>query len=570
MENASDSLAVWVSRLVFTDGTTITPAKGDLTIFVGPNNSGKSQTLRDIRSKVERVTQQGVVLSDGRISLKGDSQDVIDWLKRECVARKAGDIYYGRFGHEVSEHQVAAIWPVTQGGLGALAPFFCREINGEARLSASSPPNNISIVHQAPQHPIHILQRDMALEKRFSGFFREAFGFDLIVHRNAGNIVPLYVGIRPKITAEEGELSIPYTTKIEAWPQLRTQGDGMRAFVGLLLYGLISDFAIGLIDEPEAFLHPPQARLLGNVLAREMQKSRQLFIATHSADVLKGILDANVSNVRIIRLQRRENVNIATELNSEDIKTFWNDPLLRHSNLLEGLFHERVLLCESDSDCRFYSAVSNSIMSKTGVNRGFDPMFAHCGGKDRMPIVLRSLTKIGVPVCAVVDFDVLRDEQPLRGIIESLGGKWTDIEPDWRNVKSAIDAKRANLTSDEVREQITAVVTSIKEHVFPATAADKIRDILKRTSFWSIVKESGLHAVPSGSPRASADRVLQSAANVGLFIVPDGQLESFDRTVSLHGSRWVNHTLAKNLAEDVALRSAREFVAKVILYPRMA
>src|SRR3954452_10968168 len=44
---------------------------------------------------------------------------------------------------------------------------------------------------------------------------------------------------------------------------LEKEGDGMRSFVGILLHVLLSNDMISLVDAPEAFLHPPQARLIG-------------------------------------------------------------------------------------------------------------------------------------------------------------------------------------------------------------------------------------------------------------------------------------------------------------------
>jgi len=78
----------------------------------------------------------------------------------------------------------------------------------------------------------------------------------------------------------------------------------MRSFVGVCYYSLIGSLARVLIDEPEAFL-PQQARLLGTMLARESPKNRQFFLATHSGDFLRGVLDANVPTVRVVRLERR-------------------------------------------------------------------------------------------------------------------------------------------------------------------------------------------------------------------------------------------------------------------------
>src|SRR6266850_4430066 len=111
---------------------------------------------------------------------------------------------------------------------------------------------------------------------------------------------------------------------------------------------------------------------------------------SYSADVLQGLLDANKGNVRVIRLTRDRNINCVRELQNNDVQQLWSDPLLRHSNVLSGLFHEKVIVCESDSDCRFYAALLDTLFDDAILQRR-DLMFVHCGGKGRIPMVVDAL-----------------------------------------------------------------------------------------------------------------------------------------------------------------------------------
>src|SRR5690242_1223696 len=95
------------------------------------------------------------------------------------------------------------------------------------------------------------------------------------------------------------------------------------------------------------FLHPPQARLLGTLLGKEIASERQLFVATHSADLLRGLLESECLGLRIIRLRRVGPVNRACELTAADAAEVWRDPVLRYSNILDGEFHEKVVVCET-------------------------------------------------------------------------------------------------------------------------------------------------------------------------------------------------------------------------------
>jgi predicted ATPase len=120
---------------------------------------------------------------------------------------------------------------------------------------------------------------------------------------------------------------------------LETQGDGMRSFAAVILHMLVQEtHSIRLLDEPEAFLHPPQARLLGRYIAENRPPNSQLFISTHSIDVLDGLIEGGSDKVRIVRLRREGDVNRVKELNKEQTKAVAKDTLARFSRVFDGIF----------------------------------------------------------------------------------------------------------------------------------------------------------------------------------------------------------------------------------------
>ena len=113
------------------------------------------------------------------------------------------------------------------------------------------------------------------------------------------------------------------------------------------------------------------------------------------------------------------------------------------------------MICEGDADCRFYSAVLDATKSSAdSETRRRDAFFTHCGGKARLPLVVRALREVDVPVRAVADFDILADEQPLRSVVEALSSDWATVESDWRTVKASVDAKRPDLNTTDVKREI--------------------------------------------------------------------------------------------------------------------
>ena len=235
----------------------------------------------------------------------------------------------------------------------------------------------------APENPIQVLFKDEGIERRLSVLFQSVFGVEVILNRSAGTFLPLHCGKRPQLEDGEDRASRGYVDRLFQLPLLNDQGHGMRSFAGCLMATLASPSLVQLIDEPEAFLHPPQARLIGNLFATEKPDWRQLIMATHSGDLLRGVLDSESKNVNIIRLTRAGTANRARQLDVDDIRRLWSDPILRFSNVLDGLFHDSVVVCESDADCRFYAAVLKAIDGPDEPQP--DAFFASSGGKDRVP-----------------------------------------------------------------------------------------------------------------------------------------------------------------------------------------
>ena len=556
---------IWISEIKFSDDTTLQLEKDDVVVFVGPNNAGKSPSLKEMATLLKSKTRKGKVLKDISIEKEGDETELFTLLDKSATKNynAPNNLLYQGFGFQIYELNAKQNFSNYSNGIGALVPLFANCLTTEQRLQAANPANNIKLTTEAKQHPIHYLQEDDTLEQRFSDYFRQAFGTDLIVHRNAGSEVPLYVGEKPEIEVGEDRVSVTYLGKLEKLDLLHEQGDGMRSFVGVLLIAFISNHSILFIDEPEAFLHPPQARLLGKMLAKDLPSERQLFLATHSEDFLKGLLDANINKLKIIRIQRDGSINRINSLTSSDIQNVWNDSLLRHSNVLNGLFHSKVVICESDSDCRFFSAVLSAQFDNTS-SIAPDILFIHCGGKHRIPTAIKALKKLNVSIKVVSDFDVLSDANPLKEIFEGLGGVWLDIENDWQIIKREIEQKRPAFLTDDLRKDIENILNNTAERIFPKEKINEIQKILKKASAWTEAKEVGKPYIPSGNATQAFERIQIKLKEKGFLILEVGELESFVKSVGNHGPKWVIEVLTKDLKTDPELEVARQFVKQFV------
>lgn len=62
--------------------------------------------------------------------------------------------------------------------------------------------------------------------------------------------------------------------QLSSYPLLDTQGDGIRSVLGIISAIVAVKKPIILLDEPEAFLHPPQALQLGEIISELVDTSQ--------------------------------------------------------------------------------------------------------------------------------------------------------------------------------------------------------------------------------------------------------------------------------------------------------
>jgi hypothetical protein len=215
-----------------------------------------------------------------------------------------------------------------------------------------------------------------------------------------------------------------------------------------------------------------------------------LFIATHSADVLVGLLDAAPQHLRVIRMQRDGTVNRIKELDKDFTKRICADPLMKFSAVLSGAFHERVIVCESDADCMFYSAILH--VPTIRGERQPDVLFLHSGGKHRMAALAEPLRALDVTVDVVADIEVLNEESVLERLVKALGGNWDHVLANARPLKIAIEQHKPWLNAGEVTkgiQEILATAPAVGE--FPRSFRSDIEAIFRKASPWDAVKDAG-------------------------------------------------------------------------------
>jgi len=526
-------VGVCIREITANSGDTAAVVAGGVTCIVGSNNSGKSQILRDIHSMLAG-NAEGVALQHISLNVERATPDELtEWLD-EHVGRidtaPGQPVQYNPMLNGTQRQRDAVISGYTsydhnpEQGLGAATPFFA--LLTTAGQLASIATQGLGMSGMAVgTNPVGKLYQDGGLEARLSALSDEAFSLPLTLDRLSAD-VRLRVG---RVDLPIPPLNWPtreYAAAVSRLPSLDVQGDGMKSFLGVALLVLTTGLPILLVDEPEAFLHPGQARTLGRLLAREAkQQGLQILLGTHDRDLLLGLVDAPDSNVTVIRVSREGDSTHLHQLSSNEIRELWADPVLRYSNVLQGLFHRAVCVSEGDADCRFYGAVLDAAASNDrGLRaRADDLLFVPSGGKNRVASLAAALTGLGVEAWAIVDFDVLRDRSTTTAIVSALGGTWTP----------------------ENDEQYKAMARALNER-----------------QLWDSVKSQGLAAVPAGPPTVAAKSLLSDLAQSRCLVVPVGELEGFNRDIDLHGPAWVSTMLEREGHKTCF--SARDFVTRLV------
>ncbi|MFF7459376.1 ATP-dependent endonuclease [Kitasatospora sp. NPDC008115] len=337
-------------------------------------------------------------------------------------------------------------------------------------------------------------------------------------------------------------------------PGVVEQGDGFRSFVNLLLHSLVRPTPVIVIDEPEAFLHPPQARLLGRILAERTPSPCQVFVATHSADFLGGVLEATTKPVALVRLTRTPAGPRANQLDPEDVVDILRTPLLRYSNIITGLFHDGVVLGESEADCQFYAATFDVIKKDDRPNDNL--VFLHTSGKTRLADTAARLRRCGIPVAVIADLDLLNNKQTLRTALTGVGGDWERITAEFEILDRHMREEKSIVTAAAAKNRILKVLGDPKDgDLITAQQVDEISSMLKATSSWAQLKKAGLPQLSGALAYQATKRILDVLAEHGIFAVPVGELERWVPELAVRKNRWLTRVFEEghhnNPSEDL-------------------
>jgi ABC-type cobalamin/Fe3+-siderophores transport system ATPase subunit len=533
-----------------------------ITAIVGSNNSGKSTLLRQLRdvlnSGPQAIQNDPIKMATGvQINAAGTSADFFAWLTENAHYIETPPGQYGRgifrYGHQgVDVLSAAAQWDSLNNAqsLGALSQVFAFSANGDNRFQYAQAAGARAEGTDPPSEPLHHLQDDRELFRKLSDLSQRVFNQPLTLD-DSGISLRIRMGRSTVTVPRLDESRREYAKALAQLAPLDVQGDGVKAFFSLFVPLIAATYSIVIVDEPEAFLHPPQAFAAGKAMGEIAKSSEvQVILATHDKDFLAGVLASNAP-LRLARLQRNESDVAVRDVAASALRDLWQERLLRYSNVLSGLFHRLVVICEGEQDCHFYqAALEDYIESRADTEpvsvAASDVLFVPTNGKAAMAQVAGIVHAAGVPTVIVPDLDVLDDEAIISRMVTTLGGDWEKFAADFRATVTPIErrnvAPKVKALRDDLNEYLDEILDADSDAALDSDHKDRIDRIMRTSqSDWALVKVAGV-SVFRGNQREAADRLLRDLAALGVVPLEVGSLESFAPTFAKN-RKWLPRAL---------------------------
>ena len=561
-EDININPSVVIKKIKFNDNTEIELNNDDIVVFVGANNVGKSRVLKDIKNDILESSSKKVIVDE--IEYQDTNFEEINmrnYFKNNFELGPNGyDIAVDvNHTHNYNEHNFQNVKSGDKHFYKVLFSF----LSTESRLNMTAPISYSFINDKLSFGVMRRLERDKKSITTLNDILFSCFGKKIDISEGLwqNSVSKLYkFGTKDEIDKSVNADTREARCLLESLENLNDQGDGIRSAVAILASLITTTHSLYLIDEPETFLHPPQARILGRNIV-DLSQNKQCFISTHNIDLLRGMLEKDYARIKIIKINRTDNVNEFHVLDNDSIKVVSNDKNLKYSNILNGLFYNTVVLCENESDCKFYSALLEKIDSDCYQNT----LFCAVGGKDQFKIIIPLLNKLKINFLVIADLDLINNRDKLKDLINSIEtNKYNQISSIHNDFLNLFESKTDDQVKkqSEIKEEILSFITDTP--YMSDETASKIRQVLKNISHLKLLKNCGKSCLPAGECVQKYNQIINFLNKSNIFVVECGEIERFITEIDGHGSLWVEEVFKKYpTLDEPEYSNAKDFIKKV-------
>lgn len=511
-----------------------------LNLVIGPNNSGKSSFLTDLKS-----------LSDTGHILKAVSPAGLDVKQIEEYMGTVGSYHVpAPNGGSWNKDNWDEASPFVEQYIETVGPNILKNIwqgsttilDGKTRLSIVDDKPYSGISAENNNNVFEKLRKNKTLMSQLQKYVEIALPGKYFALWN-----PEPAKLRAYICNLEPVNDIEYFDSPAAADffnnnasPLTSFSDGIKAYLGILINVIADGKKQFLIDEPEAFLHPNLCLKLGRTLAEISNELDNIcFCATHSPYFLKGCLSQTPNEVSVTRFEYNNGESKANTLETDDLMSIIHDPLLNNIGVTEGLFHSRVVVTEGDSDRAFYNEINNRLTT-TGDFGIRDCVFINAQNKQTIAKVLGLFRRVEIPCAAISDVDTFKEGGTnFTNILLSLSLTGATAESisllRERVNRSLISAAALSVGSNESTfDNISSEMLKAKES--GKTAQEFLGTLKGKIKPPDYKRLGGIDLLEKEEFNDAMNLVLQLKA-AGWFVLPSGEVEDWLKQLRVSNSK---------------------------------
>jgi hypothetical protein len=355
-------------------------------------------------------------------------------------------------------------------------------------------------------------------------------------------------------------------TTMSKYRTIEDEGDGLKSYVSICIALLLGLRPVCLIDEPEMCLHPPQAYSLGRFIGKHAtSKETATFVATHSAQILRGVLQST-REVEIIRLSRTGGEFHAHRVPADELARSLAKPTLRAEPILDGIFAEAIVIVEADGDRLAYHTTWETLAGELRL----DIHFVAVGGTGGIADACQLYRTLDIPVVVIADLDLLTGPPRLCRILEVMADREEagrlvaqarKVTEQVRNLHPTIDSAAYKIRLAEINALPTDWrATNDRAIRMKLISLSNDLDRMRRL-------KTGISSLPP-EVAAPLGELVKALKKVGLFLVPVGELEQWLTPEQVPTSRankaaWASAAAAYIQSKGTAADGIWDFIRDV-------
>jgi hypothetical protein len=517
---------------------------GGISVFVGPNNVGKTAALRDlvllagnydvtskegqpegdvVTTVIRDVTFVGKITLDrllrGLDSMPGETSDA---TIVQGIGPDLRTPFRASFGAEIKNvlyRPVMTARSVRTTALGQVMPLRAAYLDAE-RMG--------ELLHSAPacsplQAPESLLQAlhyaAPSVHAELDAAFRTAFP-DRHVRLDASEHVNLHLRVAAEFPPPIGD-PVKDALQLAQLSPADREGVGLQTYLSVVLTMLLCQGRLILLDQPETALYPEQARRLGRWIGQNSPRlGCQVFIATQSPALLQGLLEGS-ADISVFQLSRTGNLTRWQAVPADVAGALARFPIFSAQQAIELLFSDGAVLIPGADARLVYETAAQRFVGSGNLR------FLQTYGARNLAVLARTLRKAELPIAVVAELDVLQSEAGFSELVKAVTGNpppapWLATrERLAKHVDGMLGSRQLAAAAHEVESFLDQMKKGDAEAA--QVAASDREDPREK---WARLQRDQMASVPPDL-RVWVEELLDELKHAGLFLSPRGGFEGW-------------------------------------------